>query len=131
MRVSVRDRFVVLCCCDTGKGKISPEGVIGIARSFLASGARSVVATLWAIDDWATKEFMHGNVLSRTLQGSVCEALKETMNLFQKHKIEYYRSIKIWAPFTIYGEDIKFTKNEIEEITKNSREMFDGFVVLP
>mgnify|MGYP002803983662 CR=1 FL=1 len=131
MRVSVRVRLVVLCCCDTGKGKILPEGVIGIARSFLASGARSVVATLWAIDDWATKEFMHGNVLSRTLQGSVCEALKETMNLFQKHKIEYYRSIKIWAPFTIYGEDIKFTKNEIEEIRKNSREMFDGFVVLP
>ena len=122
MSVSVRARLVVLCCCDTGKGKISSEGVIGITRSFLASGARCVVATLWPIDDCATKEFMetfYGELCKET---SVCKALKRTMNLFQKHKMAHYRAIKIWAPFTIYGEDVKFTKNEIEEIRKKSCE---------
>ena len=34
------------------------EGVVGIARAFIASGARSVLVSLWAVDDKATKEFM-------------------------------------------------------------------------
>ena len=131
MKVSVRARLVVLCCCHTGKGKISSEGVIGITRSFLASGARCVVATLWPIDDCATKEFMETFYEELCKETSVCEALKKAMNLFQKHNIEYYRSIKIWAPFTIYGEDVKFTKNEIEEIREKSRKKFDSFDDLP
>ena len=34
------------------------EGVVGIARAFLAAGARSVLVTLWVIDDEATMMFM-------------------------------------------------------------------------
>ena len=131
MSVSVQARLVVLCCCHTGQGKVSSEGVIGITRAFMAAGARSVLATLWPIDDLATKEFMEKFYSELCEETSVCEALKRTMNLFQKHEKEYYRSFKIWAPFTIYGEDVKFEKDEIEEISKKSREMFDGFVVLP
>ena len=53
------------------------------------------------------------------------------MNVFQKHEKEEFRAIRIWAPFTIYGEDVKFQKDEIEKIRERSREMFAGFVVLP
>jgi CHAT domain-containing protein len=128
--MSVQARLVVLCCCHTGQGEITSEGVIGITRAFLAAGARCVIATLWPIDDNATKEFMekfYGELCQET---SVCEALRRTMNLFQKHEIVAYRSIRIWAPFTVYGEDVKFHKNEIEQIREKSREMFSGFVVL-
>ena len=130
MSVSVKARLVVLCCCHTGQGKISSEGVIGITRAFLAAGARSVLATLWPIDDSATKEFMEKFYEELCEETPVCEALKRAMNLFQNHEKEYYRSIKIWAPFTIYGEDVKFQKDEIEEIKEQSRKMFDGFVVM-
>ena len=122
MSVSVQARLVVLCCCHSGQGKISSEGVIGITRAFLAAGARSVLATLWPIDDYATKEFMEKFYAELCEETSVCEALKRAMNLFQNHEKEYYRSIKIWAPFTIYGEDVKFKKHEIEEIKKKSFE---------
>ena len=61
----------------------------------------------------------------------VCEALRRTMVLFQNHEKSEYRSSKIWAPFTIYGEDVKFEKHEIEKIRGRSREFFSGFVVLP
>ena len=44
-------RLVVLSCCDTGKGEVSSEGVLGIARSFLGAGASSVLVTLWKIND--------------------------------------------------------------------------------
>ena len=130
MSVSVKARFVVLCCCDTGQGKISSEGVIGITRAFLAAGARSVLAALWPIHDSATKDFMKKFYAELFEETSVCEALKRAMNFFQKHEKEHYRSIKIWAPFTIYGEDVKFKRDVIEEIGKQSRKMFDGFAVV-
>jgi CHAT domain-containing protein len=121
----VQARLVVLSCCYTGKGEITSEGVIGITRAFLAAGARCVLATLWPIlNDYATKEFMekfYGELCQET---SVCEALQRTINFFQTHENNEYRSFWIWAPFTIYGEDTKFRKDEIEEIRKKSWEFF-------
>ena len=124
--ISLQARLVVLCCCYTGQGEISSEGVIGITRAFLAAGARSVLAALWPIDDTATKEFMKKFYDELCQETTVCEALRRTMNVFQKHEIKDYRSSRAWAPFTIYGEDVKFQKNEIEKIRERSRE---GFLV--
>ena len=54
---NLRARLVVLSCCHSGRGRIlKGEGVVGIARAFLAAGARSVLVALWAIDD----ESYHG-----------------------------------------------------------------------
>ncbi len=128
---SLQARLVVLCCCHTGRGEISSEGVIGITRAFLAAGARSVLAALWPIDDDATKVFMEKFYKELCKEISVCEALRRTMNDFQKHEQEEFRAIRIWAPFAIYGEDVKFQKDEIEKIREKSRKMFSGFVVLP
>jgi hypothetical protein len=65
----------------------------------------------------------------------VCEALRRTMNIFQRHEKEEYRSSWIWAPFAIYGEDVKFGKDEfgkdeIEKIREKSHEFFPGFFVV-
>ena len=50
---------MVLSCNHSGRGRIlKGEGVVGIARAFLAAGARSVLVTLWVIDDEATMMFM-------------------------------------------------------------------------
>ena len=57
--VGIRAKLVVLSCCYSAGGKtMTAEGVVGIARAFLASGARSVLMSLWAVDDEATKYFM-------------------------------------------------------------------------
>ena len=130
VNISVQARLVVLCCCHTGQGEITSEGVIGITRAFLAAGARCVLATLWPISDYATKEFMekfYGELCQET---PVCKALRRTMNFFQTHEKEGYRSSWTWAPFTIYGEDVKFGKDEIEKIREKSHEFFSGFVVV-
>ena len=39
MDVDINARLVVLCCCHTGRGNISSEGIIGFPRDFLAAGA--------------------------------------------------------------------------------------------
>ena len=131
MNISVKARLVVLSCCDTGKGKVSSEGVIGITRAFLTAGARSVLATLLPINDSATKEFMEKFYKDLCQGRSVSEALRRTKNIFQKHEKKHYQSVNIWAPFTIYGEDVKFKEDEIEKIKKESRKFFNGFVILP
>jgi CHAT domain-containing protein/tetratricopeptide (TPR) repeat protein len=52
-------RLVVLSACDTSRGRLLPgEGVLGPAQAFLQSGAASVVASYWRIDDAATAAFM-------------------------------------------------------------------------
>ena len=50
--------LVVLCCCETGLGFVTPDGVYGIQRGLKNAGAKSIVCTLWDIDDKASCFFM-------------------------------------------------------------------------
>ena len=64
--VRVRAMLVVLSCCHSGRGQVKAEGVVGMARAFLCAGARSVLMSLWAIDDEATLLFI--DVFTNTWQ---------------------------------------------------------------
>src|SRR5216117_1932665 len=56
--------LVVLSACQTGLGSGALADVpagddwVGLTRAFLHAGAANVVATLWAVDDWATAALM-------------------------------------------------------------------------
>jgi len=49
---------VVLSACNTGRGKIMGEGVVGLSRGFLFAGAGAVISSLWSVHDESTKELM-------------------------------------------------------------------------
>lgn len=54
-----RAQLVVLSACDTANGAVyRGEGLVSLARPFLATGVPAVVATLWPIDDRASYELM-------------------------------------------------------------------------
>ncbi len=105
-KVGIRAKLVVLSCCHRCRGKImKAEGVVGIARAFIASGARSVLVSLWLLDDKSTKEFMirfYGHLVRDKLSAS--EALHQSMKWMRESK-KY--SVSDWAPFVLIGDDVR------------------------
>ena len=78
--------LVTLSACETGLGVVADgEGVMGLQRAFAAAGARTVVASLWKVDDTATKalmtEFYH-NLWDRNL--SKLESLRQAQIAMQQ-----------------------------------------------
>ncbi len=61
--------WVVLSACDTGLGPIrAREGVLGLRRAFQVAGARTVIMSLWSVEDRTTRLWMRELYRSR-LQG--------------------------------------------------------------
>lgn len=50
--------MVVMSACQSGLGETSAEGVFGLQRGFKLAGARSLMMSLWEVDDEATKHLM-------------------------------------------------------------------------
>ena len=103
--VKLRARLVVLSCCHSGQGPVSSEGVVGMTRAFLFAGARSVLSTLWAIDDEATMIFMKSFYQQLASGESASVALQRAMKCLRDS--QDYSAPKYWAPFVLMGDDVK------------------------
>ena len=103
--VKLRARLVVLSCCHSGQGEVSSEGVVGMARAFLFAGARSVLASLWAIDDEATMMFMESFYQQFANGESASVALQRAMKCLRDSSD--YSAPKYWAPFVLIGDDVR------------------------
>ena len=96
--------LVVLSACDTAVGPIEgEEGISTLARAFLLAGARTVVSTLWTIDDDSTLDLMKVFYAELGRKKSAPEALRlakrSMLKKFGPRKaVPYY-----WAGFTLEG----------------------------
>jgi len=97
--------LVVLSGCDSGKSFVTyGDNPISLGLSFLHTGARAVVFTLWEIDDIVTVDLMRnfyrvlltGKSVDTALQMAQCALIKK------RSKHPYY-----WAAFQMLGERIK------------------------
>ncbi|PFX11633.1 Tetratricopeptide repeat protein 28 [Stylophora pistillata] len=109
-RVQVRAKLVVLSCCHSGRGLIKGEGVLGLARAFLASGARSVLVASWALEDEAMAELMK-NFYKHLVRGeSANESLHQAMKWLRSNG--FNRPFQ-WAPFVLMGDNVTFDFTKI------------------
>jgi CHAT domain-containing protein len=79
--------WAVLSACDTGTGEIrAGEGVFGLRRAFQLAGARTVIMSLWPVDDeaarqWMTALYRHRFVEEKSTARSVNDASVELLRL--------------------------------------------------
>lgn len=96
--------LVVLSACQTGTGKeIKGEGVMGLNTAFLQAGARSVISTLWQVEDNAANELMkefYGRMVSEGMSPSA--ALRAAQ--IKLYNDPQFRSPFFWAAFTVHGD---------------------------
>lgn len=91
--------LVVLSACETALGEISGEGVFGLQRGFKLAGAKSILMSLWKVDDIATRMLMT-EFYRHLLHGySKLEALKKAQMHVRKQK--GYEDPEYWAGFIL------------------------------
>jgi CHAT domain-containing protein len=49
--VRLDDALAFLSACQTGQGRATADGVVGLGRAFLEAGARAVIVSLWKVED--------------------------------------------------------------------------------
>lgn len=102
--------LLVLSACETAGGKmVKGEGILSFARSFSFAGTKSILTSLWKVDDEATKDIMA--LFYKNLQ------LGESKDLaLQNAKIQYLKSARknapnYWAAFVAVGDMTPISSN--------------------
>lgn len=89
--------LVVLSACETGLGDNLKDGIYGLQRAFKKAGVKSLLLSLWKIDDKITSEFM-SFFYNRIAKGEeIHTAYTETVSsIKKKYPDPYY-----WAAFVL------------------------------
>jgi CHAT domain-containing protein len=97
-----RSPLTVLAACATAEGRfLDAEGLQGIARTFLESGTRNLLVTLWPVEDQAAREFALD--FHRALLAGVRPS--EAADLARTRLRGNGRPAADWAAFRLIGRD--------------------------
>jgi len=103
-----RVRWAVLSACETGLGEAtSGEGVLGMRRAFRIAGARTLIMSLWPVEDQVTREWMESLYQARLRRAqttaesvrSASRALLEARRRAGKSTHPFY-----WGAFVAAGD---------------------------
>lgn len=95
-------QLVVLSACQSGLGDVTSEGVFGMSRAFKKAGAKSIVMSLWKVDDRATSILMN-HFYNQYLSGcSPTEAIKYAQAKLRE--TPSFADPHYWAAFVIIDD---------------------------
>jgi CHAT domain-containing protein/Tfp pilus assembly protein PilF len=102
-RMRIDADLVTLSACESGLGKeMGGEGLIGLTRAFQYAGARSVLASLWKVEDKATGELMKRFYTYLKAGKTKDEALRSAqIDLIHSSDYSHPRD---WAAFQLNGD---------------------------
>jgi CHAT domain-containing protein len=96
--------LVVLSACDTAVGPVEgEEGIATLSKAFLLAGARTVISTLWPLDDnmalYLMREFYAELAHGRNVSDALAAAKRKILKTFGQAKIVPYD----WAGYSVEG----------------------------
>lgn len=109
--LSLNCDLVTLSACESGQGNIYiNEGIMGLPRLFFAAGSRSILMTLWEVNDKISADLIphfYSNLIKNKM--SKIEALGEAKRyILTKYRVAvngiFYNNPFYWAPFILYGD---------------------------
>jgi CHAT domain-containing protein/tetratricopeptide (TPR) repeat protein len=100
--LSLNADLVVLSACQTGKGRLeNAEGVLGLPRVFFNAGAKSVISSLWKVNDKSTSKLMR--VFYQYLARGYDKAQSLRLAKLEMLKSKYSHPF-FWAGFILNGD---------------------------
>ncbi|HEY9784945.1 MAG TPA: CHAT domain-containing protein [Candidatus Obscuribacterales bacterium] len=116
----LKAKVVVLSACQTGRGKITGDGVVGLSRAFIIAGTPSIIVSQWNVDDVMTeyqmeqfyKAFLAGKTKAQALRQAQLKTIafmEKTMaaspaSAFQGAGQAVRANPRLWAAFQLIGE---------------------------
>jgi CHAT domain-containing protein/tetratricopeptide (TPR) repeat protein len=100
--------WAVLSACDTGMGEVKAgEGVLGLRRAFQIAGARTVIASLWPVEDRAAQEWMQALYRERLIGArDTAEAVRRaSLDVLTARRARGESTVPFfWAAFVAVGD---------------------------
>ncbi len=111
----LKAKLITLSACQTGRGKISGDGVAGLSRAFILAGTPSVLVSLWNVDDVMTEYQMGAFYQSYLAGNNKAKALRDaqikTLNFMEKGlaatppgALKVRANPRYWSAFQLVGE---------------------------
>jgi CHAT domain-containing protein/tetratricopeptide (TPR) repeat protein len=103
VQLQMRAELVVLSACDTAVGPLEgQEGISTVSQAFLLAGARTVVSTLWSVEDESTlylmKTFYAELNRNKRIPDALAAAKRSMLKIYGSRAVPFY-----WAGFTVEG----------------------------
>ena len=103
-KLTINPALVVLSSCDSARGTIRADGIMGMGRAFFLAGAQSILTTLWKVPDESAGVLMQffyqylvdGLSTTQALQKAVC-----SLRCFRK-----YSHYAHWGAYQLCGKEM-------------------------
>jgi len=101
VQLNLKSELVVLSSCRSGLGKVdAAEGIIGMQKAFFDAGSKSVLVSLWDVNDKYTSYFMRDFYKHLADGKSKSDALRQAKLEFIKN---YSANPYYWSAFVLSG----------------------------
>jgi CHAT domain-containing protein/tetratricopeptide (TPR) repeat protein len=102
-RSGLRADVVVLSGCATGDGReLRGEGVLGLTYGFLANGSRTVIGSLWPVEDALTARFMEEFYAAYRVSGRAADALRVA-----QLRTRGTAASSVWSSFVVRSNELR------------------------
>lgn len=100
LQLKLKAELIVLSACNTGRGRITGDGVIGLSRALISAGVPSTIVSLWTVPDAPTAYLMQEFYQQLQQNKDKAKALRSAM----LKTVKQHPNPRDWAAFILIGQ---------------------------